>query len=97
MWKKLDQEGKKKYLKQWIREITKDETSLSIRRHIIKHAKEIFEKNPKEWSASMRNLIEVYEVMNKIRPSEKLRLVKLHKKYLRNPKRYTSPPNKMRK
>ena len=93
MWRKLSKNKKNDYLKKWLKEIPKDETKLSITRHIVKHSKEIFKKDPKEWSASMRNLVSTYETFCKIKkPPCDLRLEKLENKYIKNKKRYTAPP-----
>ncbi|MBT4277155.1 hypothetical protein HOD96_00185 [Candidatus Falkowbacteria bacterium] len=96
MLQKLLKKDKRKYLTKWIKDISKDETDLSLKRHIVKHAKEIFENDPKKWAASMRNLIEIFEAKYKIKPSIDLQLERLEEKYKKNPKRYTDPP-KIRK
>ncbi len=93
MWRKFSENKKRTYLRKWLGETIKDETRLSITRHIVKHAKEIFKKEPREWSASMRNLISAYEIFCDIeKPSSDLRLEKLENKYKKNNKRYTAPP-----
>jgi len=83
-----------KYYKNWILRIAKDETGRTIKQHIVKHAKEIYSKDPKIWSASMRNLIEIFEKVHKGKPSLKLKIARLEHKYQKNPKRYTPPPLK---
>lgn len=83
-----------KYYKKWISKIAKDETGRTIKRHIIRHAKEIYSKEPKIWSASMRNLIEIFEKVYKATPSLKLKMARLQHKYKKNPRRYTPPPSK---
>jgi hypothetical protein len=93
MWKKLSTKEQVDFLNKWIRELTKDETRLSLRRHVVRHAKEIYGKDPKEWIASMRNLTDAYEVLCKVKqPSTLLRIQKLYNKYKKNPRRYTAPP-----
>ena len=82
----------KNYYKKWILKIAKDETERTIRKHILKHADEIHSKDPKEWSASMRNLIEIFDKIYKLKPNLKLRIERLNHKYKKNPKRYTAPP-----
>lgn len=83
----------KNYYKKWISEITKAETERTIKRHILKHAKEIHSRDPKEWSASMKNLVDIFDKFYKLKPSLKLRIERLNHKYKRNPKRYTAPPH----
>jgi len=94
MVKKLAVNNSEKYYKKWILEITKNETDRTIKRHIVRHAKEIYSKEPKLWSASMRNLIEIFDGVYKSTPSLKLKIERLQNKYKKNPKRYTSPPLK---
>ena len=84
----------KKYYRKWISVIAKDETPRTIKQHIVRHAKEIYSEEPEIWSASMRNLIEIFDKIYKSNPSTKLKLERLHHKYKKNPKRYTSPPFK---
>lgn len=92
MWHRLPSLEKQKYLKKWLRAIVYDETPKTLKRHIVHHAKEIYEKNPEEWLASMYNLIESFEIMHRAKPSVINRLKKLEKKYKTNPRRYTAPP-----
>lgn len=92
MWKNLSKKEQNKYLQRWIKKISKTETELSIKRHIVRHAKEIYEKNPDKWSASMKNLVEIFDEMHKIKPDIKFRLDRLENKYHKNKKRYTTPP-----
>ena len=93
MWKNLSRQEQNKLLNSWIKKILKDETSDSINQHIIKHVNEIFDKDPEQWSASMRNLLDIFNKINKIKPNTELRLERLNNKYSKNPKRVTSPPN----
>jgi hypothetical protein len=81
-----------KYYKEWISKISKSKKSPAIRRHIIKHAKEIYYKDPLKWSASMINLIEIFNKVYKINPSLDLKIKRLRNKYNKNPKRFTAPP-----
>jgi hypothetical protein len=83
-----------KYYRKWISAIANDETGRTIKQHIVRHAKEIYSKEPKIWSASMRNLIEVFDKVNRSTPSIKLKIERLRHKYKKNPKRYTPPPLK---
>lgn len=92
MWAKLSKKEKENYYRNWIKGIVKDETKLSLSRHIVRHAKEIYEKDPNEWSASMKNLLEVFDKMHKVDTPIELCLKKLENKYKSRPKRYTSPP-----
>ena len=61
MWEKLSEKDQLAYYNKWISETLKDETEQSLKEHIIKHAHEIFEKDPNEWSASMRNLVDAVQ------------------------------------
>ena len=92
MVKKSSHDNLEKYYQKWILEIAKDETSRTIKQHIVRHSKEIYSSDLEEWSASMRNLIEIFDVMYKLNPSIKLKLKRLEYKYKENPKRYTPPP-----
>ena len=82
------------YYREWISAIAYDETGRTIKQHIVKHAKEVYSKEPKAWSASMRNLMEVFDEIHKSKPSLKSKIGRLQKKYKKNPKRYTPPPPK---
>ncbi|MDO8647897.1 MAG: hypothetical protein Q7R70_05805 [Candidatus Diapherotrites archaeon] len=82
-------------MEKWIKETLKNETSLSLRKHIVKHSKEVhkeFNKSPEKWSASMRNLIDAFDELHNSKPATQLRLNRLAEKYLINQKRYTPPP-----
>jgi 3-methyladenine DNA glycosylase AlkD len=80
-------------LNNWIKDISKNATKDSLQHHIVKHANEIFEKDPQEWSASMRNLIDIFESICGVEPpSVVLRLKKLEEKYRTDPEKYTGPP-----
>ncbi|MCX6786991.1 MAG: hypothetical protein NTY93_00465 [Candidatus Kaiserbacteria bacterium] len=92
MWENLSENDMEKYLRRWIQETTKDESELSLKKHIVKHAKEINQKDPTEWLASMKNLVEAYEEKTKAIPSVVLRVQKLANKYKKNKRRYTPPP-----
>jgi|GEM_PF-2826973 len=94
--KKIINNRSEKYYRKWISLISNDETGRTIKRHIIRHAKEIYSKDPKVWSASMRNLIEIFDKVHKSEPPIKLRIKRLQLKYKKNPKRYTPPPLKLR-
>lgn len=85
-----------KFLEKWIKKIAKSEhsTNLAVKRHIIKHAKEIFEKDPKLWAASMRNMVEIFEAMYRIKSSSTTQIERLHNKYNKNKFYYTTPPKK---
>lgn len=85
-------------LSDYLKKISKDSSILAIKRHINKHAKEIFgEASPKEWIASMRNLVDIYEHQNKLKSNSDLRLHRLYHKWLKNKKYYTSPPKGVHK
>jgi hypothetical protein len=93
MVKKLVNNNLEKFYRKWISAIANDETGRTIKRHIVRHSKEIYSKEPKIWSASMRNLIEVFDKVYKSTPSIKLKIARLQHKYRKNPKRYTPPPS----
>jgi len=92
IWEKLLEKDKKKYLDRWLKSISEEETDFSLRQHIIKHSKEIFEGNDNEWLASMKNLIKIFEEKYKIREDVDLQLGRLSNKYSKNPKLYTDQP-----
>ena len=93
MWRKLSKAQQIKYHRKWVKDIIEDETPITIKRHINKHAKEIYTRDPDKWSASMRNLVDIFDEMHQIKPSIKLKLERLHNKYRKNPRRYTPPPH----
>lgn len=92
MWRRLSKKEQEKYYRKWIKEIADCETKLSLKRHIVRHAKEIYDKNSKEWSTSMKNLLESFNEMNQIDTTTAMCLKKLENKYKTNPRRYTPPP-----
>ncbi len=94
MWRKLSKKEQQKYLDKWIKEIVADKknTLRSVKRHIARHAKHIFDRDPKLWAASMRNLTEIFEGIHKIETSVNIRLERLENKYKKNPNRYNPPP-----
>lgn len=92
MWRELPEEDQLKFYKKWISDTLRDETPDSLREHIIKHAHEIFEKDPEEWSASMRNLVDAFDAKMGCNPSVGLRLKKMDNKYKKDSDRFTPPP-----
>ncbi|MDO8574212.1 MAG: hypothetical protein Q7R86_01135 [bacterium] len=92
VWRKLSKNKQIKYHRKWVKAIVKDETPATIKKHINRHAKEIYTKDPKRWSASMRNLVDIFDEMYQVKPSTSLKLERLHNKYRKNPRRYTPPP-----
>lgn len=92
MWQKLSKRKKSDFLNKWIVATLKVETKLSLKRHIVRHAGEVYKKEPEEWIASMKNLIDAFELINNINTGLDTRLKKLNDKYIKNPKRYTPPP-----
>lgn len=92
MWRSLSKKEKEKYHRKWIKKIIRDETPVSVKKHIVRHSKEIFRKDPKKWSASMRNLLDIFDEMYKSHPDISHKLERLQSKYNKNPKRYTAPP-----
>jgi len=95
MTKQLAQK-QRNFLDRWIKAIIKDKrnSELAVKKHINHHAKEIYTSDPVKWSASMRNLVEMYEAIRKIKPSTKSQIERFQNKYNKNPKRYTPPPTK---
>lgn len=93
---KVPKSKQRKFLDRWIGAIVKNKknTALGVKKHIVKHAREIFEKNPRLWAASMRNLVEIYERMHEITPKLSTQIERFENKYNRNHSRYTPPPNK---
>jgi len=81
-------------LDKWIDDIIKDKrnTEFSIKKHINKHAKQIYDRDPEKWCASMRNLLELYEKIHNIKPSVSLQIERFNNKYNKNKYRYTPQP-----
>ncbi|OGY93705.1 MAG: hypothetical protein A2406_04025 [Candidatus Komeilibacteria bacterium RIFOXYC1_FULL_37_11] len=92
MWEHLNKKEQLHFLRLWIKKITKKHTDFSIKRHIVKHAKEIYQKDPRKWSASMRNLLEIFEGIHNIKPHPAEQLERLNNKYQKDKHRYTAPP-----
>lgn len=92
---KLLKEKERVILDKWIENIIKDKrnTIFSVKRHINHHSKQIYTRDPDKWCASMRNLLEIYEKMNKVIPSTSLQIERFKNKYNKNKKRYTPPPS----
>lgn len=83
------------YYKKWIKGIAKRTTPYKIKRHIVKHAKDLFnteKNNPLSWAASAYNLLRIYEAVYKINSTNDVQLYKLLKKYNKNPYLHTPPP-----
>jgi hypothetical protein len=93
-WKKLSKEKQIKILNRWIRTITKSETKFAVKKHMVKHAEEVYADDPTEWSASMRNMMDIFDLIFKVNSENETwrRLDKLETKYNTNRKRYTPPP-----
>lgn len=84
-----------KYHKKWIKLIAKETSELRIKRHIIYHAKQLCDpnvNNPISWLNSMYNLLEIYEIIHKVRPNPSIKIYKLLSKYNTNKRIYTTPP-----
>ena len=78
----------------WINDISKRHSLYGIKRHIIRHAKDISVEKPWIWSASMMNLVEIYNAKlgNKTVVRHKIdRLVQQRK---RKKRIRTQPPEK---
>ncbi|MFZ1020073.1 MAG: hypothetical protein WAN61_03780 [Minisyncoccia bacterium] len=83
-----------KYHKKWIRKIAKRSSPTRIKRHILKHAKELNDNkynNPLAWASSMHNLLKIYESVHKIKPVYSIQVYKLLKKYNSSPRIHTPP------
>jgi len=83
------------YYKKWIKKISKRTTPYKIKRHIIKHSKDLFnaeKNNPLSWVASAYNLLKIYEAVHKTKSTTEVQLYKLLKKYNKNPYLHTAPP-----
>lgn len=67
----------------WIREIAKQRTPEQIKMHILKHATELFDPDddaygqPREWLASMYNLLRTFEIKFGVHCSAEDRLARL--------------------
>jgi len=92
MAKKVSEKELKKQYGKWIERIKKDETELMIKRHINKHANEVYERDSLKWSASMRNLLNIFDAVFDSKPDTALLLERLENKWKQNKKRYTAPP-----
>ena len=84
---------KQKYYASWIKKIAKRHSLLGIKRHIVKHAKEIYD-GEKEWvwCASMANLLAIYaeKTGTKVILDQKIGRLVAH--YKESPKSSTLPP-----
>lgn len=77
----------------WMEDCVKDETPLSLKRHIVRHAKEIYEGDNAGWVASMRNLLDKFEIISNVYATDDKRLERLLMKWHKNKRRYTPPPD----
>ena len=83
------------YWDEWITESARRTSPLMIKRHIIKHAKELTSLKKDAlagWAASMHNLVRTFEKIHGVEGIIAIRLAKLYKKYNKNRKRYSPPP-----
>ena len=94
MLKKFSKKEKELYLKKWICRIVNNpiHTEDEIKKHIIHHAKQIHTRDPKLWSASMRNMLEIFENLHNIKPSIDIQIERLQNKFDKNKKTHTPPP-----
>lgn len=94
MTKRFSKKEKELYFKKWIRKIVKNpiHTEDNIKEHIIHHAKQIHIRDPKLWSASMRNMLEIFENFHNIKPSIDIQLERLQNKFNKNQSTHTPPP-----
>ncbi|MDO8660135.1 MAG: hypothetical protein Q7K54_06110 [Candidatus Parcubacteria bacterium] len=93
--KKLSKKDERRILDRWIQNILEDKrnTIFSVKRHINRHAKQIYTRKPNVWCASMRNLLEMYEAIYKIKSSTSLQIERFNNKYNKNKYRYTPQPS----
>jgi hypothetical protein len=84
-----------KYHKKWIKDIAKRTSPTRIKRHIIRHAKDVSnprQNNPISWLSSMYNLIQIYEGVYNVKPNHSVQVYKLLLKYTKHPRNNTPPP-----
>jgi hypothetical protein len=75
------------YLRRWIRAAARKTPLREIKRHIVAHAGDLFDdtrNNPVSWSASIRNLIAMYEAKTGARVQAGHQVYKFAKKYANN-------------
>ncbi|KPJ70421.1 hypothetical protein AMJ51_01935 [Microgenomates bacterium DG_75] len=94
MWRKLDNTKLRRYYRQWIKNMAKKGFAheSNTKAHIKKHVEEIESKDPEIWVASMKNLIDIFEEVFKVKPSLKLRVERLERQYKKKPKISCPPP-----
>lgn len=84
-------------LKVWLSDVAARETKEGLHQHIVKHAKELFGEveetgTYESWSASMHNLLSIYDEFHGILPDTDLQLERMTAKYISNPNEGTTPP-----
>lgn len=84
-------------LTQWLSMATASTPVKDLHQHIIKHAGELtteIEGNGsyETWSASMHNLLAMYDEAHDVQPDTSLRLERMTAKFLSNPGVFTAPP-----
>ena len=84
-------------LKVWLSDAAAKETKEGLHQHIIKHAMELVGEveetgTYESWSASMHNLLTIYDEFHYIFPDTDLQLERMTAKYISNPNEGTVPP-----
>lgn len=86
----------KKYYEKCIRVIVDSGKTEDIEEHIIKHATELNEpnRNKQSWSASMHNLIDIYDAKYDIPHDLDVQIRKLEEHHQKHPEERTPLPGK---
>jgi signal transduction histidine kinase len=81
----------------WIAQAAAAETAEALHVHIIKHAHELtaeIEGNGtyETWSASMHNLLAIYDLFHGVAPDTELKLERMTAKFMQDPVHHLPPP-----
>lgn len=92
----LSKKAKEEIHKEWIINIAQTESLEDIQKHVIKHAAEIYERDPMLWAASMENLLDIYRAKVAIEYTVDHKIERLANHHTKNKAKGPSPPKKIK-
>lgn len=83
-----------RYYNRWIQKIAVSDEIADLHEHIIKHALELREpsRNPASWSASMHNLLEIFDAKHQVSNSTDVWIRTMETHYRKHQQTRTAPP-----
>lgn len=81
----------------WVAHAAAFENKRNLHLHIIKHAQELTDEiegdgSYETWSASMHNLLAIYDCLHGVNPDVELKLERMTAKFLQDPVTHVPPP-----